>query len=260
MFWNIESQTGLYVFFKRVCDLNNLLPAENYKLPPEAEGLDPTPSEKEGTQPKITAIAKPPARDIGGGSHEEDERDNNSLHARRSNTTRHSSRPSTGSFVTTVIEEREDENSDINEKLKSMQISAPDTVEEESGVEVPVIVDGGLLDGQASAPLPQIHEPRIDIQETDADETTESNSQNQAENSASDVAALEHKQASASKESEDETTGAADGDSDGTSVVYVKDVAAEKTEEQPEVESDSDAKGTSGIADTSADQPAEEKS
>ncbi|KAK6193957.1 hypothetical protein LQW54_011920 [Pestalotiopsis sp. IQ-011] len=259
VFWNIESQTGLYVFFKRVCDLNNLLPAENYKLPPEAEGLDPTPSEKEGTQPKITAIAKPPARDIGGSSHEEDERDNNSLHARRSNTTRHSSRPSTGSFVTTVIEEREDENSDINEKLKSMQISAPETVEEESGVEVPVIVDGGLLDGQASAPLPQIHEPRIDIQETDADETTETDSQNQAENPASDVAALEHEQASASKEPEDETTGVT-GDSDGASVVYVKDVAAEATEEQPKVDSDSDAKGTSGIAETSADPPVEEKS
>lgn len=40
VFWQVETQTGLYVFFKTVCDLYDLLPAENYKLPPEAEGLD----------------------------------------------------------------------------------------------------------------------------------------------------------------------------------------------------------------------------
>jgi len=34
-------QTGLYVLFKTVCDTYDLLPAENYKLPPEAEGLEP---------------------------------------------------------------------------------------------------------------------------------------------------------------------------------------------------------------------------
>ena len=40
VFWQVEAQTGLYVFFKTVCDLYDLLPAENYKLPPEAEGLE----------------------------------------------------------------------------------------------------------------------------------------------------------------------------------------------------------------------------
>ncbi|ERS97695.1 hypothetical protein HMPREF1624_05866 [Sporothrix schenckii ATCC 58251] len=44
VFWSVEGQTGLYVFFKTVCDMYDLLPAENYKLPPEAEGLDVTPS------------------------------------------------------------------------------------------------------------------------------------------------------------------------------------------------------------------------
>ncbi|OAA58079.1 mob1 family protein [Niveomyces insectorum RCEF 264] len=41
VFWSVEGQTGLYVLFKTVCDMYNLLPAENYKLPPEAEGLGP---------------------------------------------------------------------------------------------------------------------------------------------------------------------------------------------------------------------------
>ncbi len=54
VFWSVEGQTGLYVFFKTVCDMYDLLPAENYKLPPEAEGLD-------------TASSLPPATSSGAG-------------------------------------------------------------------------------------------------------------------------------------------------------------------------------------------------
>ncbi|KAI1409436.1 Mob1/phocein [Hypoxylon sp. FL1857] len=141
VFWSVEAQTGLYAFFKTVCDMYDLLPAENYKLPPEAEGLEPAPSEKEEKKPIVTAIAKPPSQ------HEsaEHEDDRHALHARRSNTARHSSRPSTGSAVTTVLEEREDDPQDVTNKLKAMHISAPETVEEESEVEVPVIVEGELM-------------------------------------------------------------------------------------------------------------------
>jgi hypothetical protein len=160
VFWNVEAQTGLYIFFKRVCDLHELLPAENYKLPPEAEGLEPT-AEKEEGQPKITAIAKAPARENGGASHDEDDR--NSLHARRTNTTRHHSRPSTGISVTTVIEEREDEHAaDINEKLKGMHISAPEASEEESEVEVPVMVEGEVLDEKDRQPAEDQEKPSLE--------------------------------------------------------------------------------------------------
>ncbi|ORY63249.1 Mob1/phocein, partial [Pseudomassariella vexata] len=110
VFWSVEAQTGLYVFFKTVCDLYDLLPQENYKLPPEAEGLEPATSEKDDSQPKVTQIAKPPARESEGAGHEED---HHSMMARRSNTARHSSRPSVGSAVTTVIEEREDDSSEM---------------------------------------------------------------------------------------------------------------------------------------------------
>ncbi|KKA29619.1 hypothetical protein TD95_000686 [Thielaviopsis punctulata] len=41
VFWDVEQASGLYVFFKMVCDLYNLLPGDTYKLPPEAEGLEP---------------------------------------------------------------------------------------------------------------------------------------------------------------------------------------------------------------------------
>ncbi|KAI0014347.1 Mob1/phocein [Xylariaceae sp. FL0662B] len=155
VFWSVEAQTGLYVFFKTVCDMYDLLPAENYKLPPEAEGLEPAPSEKEEKKPTVTAIAKPPSQQ---NEAPEAEDDRHSLHARRSNTARHSSRPSTGSAVTTVIEEREDEPSDATNALKGVHISAPEPVAEESEVEVPVIVEGEIVENPTSAQAPEVSE------------------------------------------------------------------------------------------------------
>ncbi|KAI1752589.1 Mob1/phocein [Xylaria castorea] len=143
VFWSVESQTGLYAFFKTVCDLYDLLPAENYKLPPEAEGLEAEVTSKEEKRLTVTSIAKPPSHQNDSLEHDDDR---NGLLARRSNTARHSSRPSTGSAVTTVIEEGEDEHSEVADKLRAMHISASDIAGEESEVEVPVIVEGGIIE------------------------------------------------------------------------------------------------------------------
>ncbi|KAI0202291.1 Mob1/phocein [Astrocystis sublimbata] len=145
VFWGVETLHGLYAFFKSVCDLYDLLPAENYKLPPEAEGLEPDLTSKEDKRLTVTAIAKPPAPH--NDSFEPDE-ERNSLIARRSNTARHSSRPSTGRAVATVLEEGEDEHSEVTDKLRGMRITASD--DEESVLEVPVIVEGGVLDEPTS--------------------------------------------------------------------------------------------------------------
>ncbi|KAI0803992.1 Mob1/phocein [Xylaria sp. FL0064] len=142
VFWSVESRTGLYAFFKTVCDMYDLLPAENYKLPPEAEGLELGASSKEEKRNVATSIAKPPSHHNGDLEHDDDR---NSLHTRRSNTARHSSRPSTGSAVTTVIEEGEDEHAELTDKLKSTHVSAPEAAEEESEIEVPVIVEGSMI-------------------------------------------------------------------------------------------------------------------
>jgi hypothetical protein len=39
VFCSVEGQHGLYVFYKTVCDVYNLIPEDNYTVPPEAEGL-----------------------------------------------------------------------------------------------------------------------------------------------------------------------------------------------------------------------------
>jgi hypothetical protein len=40
-FWNLESRTGLYVFFKTVCDTYDLISTEQSIIPPEAEAGEP---------------------------------------------------------------------------------------------------------------------------------------------------------------------------------------------------------------------------
>ncbi|KAH6895502.1 Mob1/phocein [Thelonectria olida] len=169
VFWSVEGQTGLYVFFKKVCDLYDLLPAENYKLPPEAEGLE-APIEHEAEKPAPT-ILKSQSQQRGPGAEDEN------LHL-RTNTRRHvRSSPSTGSAVTTVIEAEEEEADGVSRKLKNMHISAPSPVEEESEVtEVPVIVEKPVVANSSSEdqkpPTQEKQEEEHDDEDdSDADQT-----------------------------------------------------------------------------------------
>ncbi|KAI1484707.1 Mob1/phocein [Biscogniauxia mediterranea] len=209
VFWSVEAQTGLYAFFKTVCDMYDLLPAENYKLPPEAEGLEPTLSEKDEKQPVVTSIAKPSFQFHEGSEHDDDR---HSLHARRSNTARHSSRPSTGSAVTTVIEEGEDEHSDVTNKLKSMHISAPEPSEEESGVEVPVIVEGEMMGESSSAQSSShqhetpSHEVKDEVQETTSPEPDTQEGRDENSTTVQDVPLLDQEKLEDTQRQEGEAT------------------------------------------------------
>ncbi|KAL2754287.1 hypothetical protein ACRALDRAFT_1056496 [Sodiomyces alcalophilus JCM 7366] len=175
VFWNIENQSGLYVFFKTVCDMYDLLPAENYKLPPEAEGLDTAASAHEGGARDASeakkpiqplSIAKPLHRQqqqhqqqqqqqqplaavggIGDDGHQSLGRNNTRRHIRAS--------PSTGSAVTTVME-TEEEDHDVTSKLQNLHISTPAAAQEEYEVaEVPVIVEQEVVaDASSRDPSP----------------------------------------------------------------------------------------------------------
>ncbi|KAJ6789310.1 hypothetical protein PWT90_01050 [Aphanocladium album] len=148
VFWSVEGQSGLYVFFKTVCDLYDLLPAENYKLPPEAEGLEALEPETEpagNKSPPVPTILKansPPQQNVSGGSSPED-----SLQPHGRTTTRRHIRssPSTGSAVTTVMETDEEEADALTRGLDSMQLGAPSPpnlsqfADEPEIAEVPVV-------------------------------------------------------------------------------------------------------------------------
>ncbi|GIJ98552.1 hypothetical protein Aspvir_000669 [Aspergillus viridinutans] len=47
VFWQVEGNDGLYIFFKTVCDMYKLIPEDNYTVPAEAEGLDANQSMQE---------------------------------------------------------------------------------------------------------------------------------------------------------------------------------------------------------------------
>jgi hypothetical protein len=118
VFWRVEGHTGLYLLFKTVCDNYELLPAENYKLPPEAEGLESVPEVK-----PVPTILKSGSVPIINTEHKADEEDPSFIGAGRTNTRRHiRSSPSTGSAVSTVLEADEDD-SDVTQKLVDMHIA-----------------------------------------------------------------------------------------------------------------------------------------
>ncbi|KAF4126730.1 Mob1/phocein family [Geosmithia morbida] len=152
VFWSVESQSGLYVFFKMVCDLYELLPAENYKLPPEAEGIEEPQQRQQQTQPDAYSsrptptILKPPSQQNDTAGQDE----NDSMHPRsaaNTNTKRHiRSSPSTGSAVTTVIEAEEEETDGVTQRVRELRITAPNEEEEEEEggpevAEVPMMVE-----------------------------------------------------------------------------------------------------------------------
>ncbi|KAG5962860.1 hypothetical protein E4U58_003736 [Claviceps cyperi] len=139
VFWSVESHSGLYILFKTVCDLYDLLPAENYKLPPEAEGLDAAPVSEAVVEVKPTpVIMKPPSeqgQNVSAGGAEDD-----SMHpGGRTNTRRHiRSSPSTGSSVTTVLETDEEEADSLAGKMRDLHISNYE--EPEPAEKKPVVV------------------------------------------------------------------------------------------------------------------------
>ena len=179
VFWSVEGQTGLYVFFKTVCDLFDLLPAENYKLPPEAEGLEAPSQEPEPDRP-VPAILKPQSQQRANGSPEDD-----SSHpgVSRTNTRRHvRNAPSVGSAVDPVAESAEEEPDSIARKVKELKISAPEPVAEEpETADVPMIVEGENISSDSAPEAPpetkseekgeEKGEEKAEAEDADADQT-----------------------------------------------------------------------------------------
>lgn len=59
VFWRVEGKTGLYVFFKAVCDMYGIIESDNYTIPAEAEGQAPPESEHGEPETPSTAVEPP---------------------------------------------------------------------------------------------------------------------------------------------------------------------------------------------------------
>lgn len=105
VFWQVEGHDGLYIFFKTVCDMYNLIPEDNYTVPAEAEGVD---SHQPAEQPdgrRLTILRK----DSGGSPNTSLEAMEPSSISTGATTRRHKNSPSTSSRVTTISESAEDD-------------------------------------------------------------------------------------------------------------------------------------------------------
>lgn len=193
VFWQVESQTGLYVLFKTVCDTHQTLPAENFKLPPEAEGLEQPPEAKH-IVPTIlrsekSSNASPPPDAVTPDMY---------MSLGRTNTKRHiRSSPSTGSAVTTVLETDEaDEDHSTNERLDGIFFAQesllPVMGEAEQELESEAISEPKLvpetqseLESETTSETDQIPEPELKLE--DAEEYSSESNQETAEKTEDDA-------------------------------------------------------------------------
>ncbi|KAL4789213.1 Mob1/phocein [Aspergillus venezuelensis] len=106
VFWQVEGHDGLYMFFKTVCDMYQLIPEDNYTIPPEAEGDDahkPQRVQEQGDPRPLTILRKENESLIPS----LDQLEPASI-STGATTRRHKSSPSLGSRVTTISESVED--------------------------------------------------------------------------------------------------------------------------------------------------------
>ena len=128
VFWTVEGNDGLYIFFKTVCDVYQLIPEDNYTIPPEAEGerddADETPVKT--TAPELMHLLK---KDLSENISPQAESDVNTTVSVGATTRRHKHTPSTGSHVTTIAEgpEEEEPNADNTTILSSKSPEEPPT-------------------------------------------------------------------------------------------------------------------------------------
>jgi hypothetical protein len=243
MFWSVEARSGLYMFFKTVCDHYGLIPADNYTIPSEAEGLEPDTETRSSVPPLI--LKREPS-----GPGPEDS-DNTSiidgltdLNLSTAGTTkRHRHSPSVGATaVSTVVEESEEEEDHPKELLRPVtqlfeltpkEDRAADVEEEEEDEEEEDSDEAEADGAQEPTPAP------ISIAAED-----EAQKQSASEDAKADPApAIEKKQ--------DEDAGNVSSDADDATVAEVETVdikaadaedaenaeeASTKSEDAPEVD------------------------
>jgi hypothetical protein len=135
VFWQVESRDGVYIFFKTVCDVYQLIPEDNYTIPAEAEGSNEEEHWDKKTpvsmptadvgQPKMQILANDKivnAEDKGSQIHSagkqqqhEEEGETTTTVSVGATTRRHKHTPSTGSHVTTIAEGMEEEDAEVAE-------------------------------------------------------------------------------------------------------------------------------------------------
>lgn len=139
MFWEVEGRTGLYTFYKAVCDYYSLVPEDNYTIPAEAEGIEPTADTRSSIPPVILK------REPEGPGAEEDnstiiEGLTDHTLSTAGTTKRHRHSPSVGATAVSTVVEEENEEEEERPSLQPRPItqifeSTPEDDDEEQSTE-----------------------------------------------------------------------------------------------------------------------------
>ncbi|KAL4863724.1 Mob1/phocein [Aspergillus spectabilis] len=156
VFCQVEGNDGLFMFFLTVCDEFDLIPADNYTIPPEAVGDDPD----EASQPQQAQDQSDDRRKT------IMRKDDESLippldeiePAIGATTRRHKSSPSIGSRVTTISESAED-----SEEL--VQLPSPEVKEAEEQPQAEPATDLPIVQSPT-----QSTESQVTVAEVDSDD------------------------------------------------------------------------------------------
>ena len=248
MYWKVELKSGLYVFFKTVCDVYNLIPEDNYTVPPEAEGIEP-PASTGNEHTRAPSILKR-EKDNSGMDHERTT-DETNAHLKApiadgSKTRKHRHTPSVGSeSITTVLEDpEEDEEKEARMEETVILSSEPPEYESLPGVEGvgeaitapgPVVEHLAPTEDAAVADVEEKEAATVDVPAISMEET--------AIPTAGDGATESHSEVAAEKEDVEETA-------------VVKDAVVEsklEAEEASEAVASSAASDTSTTSTTSTD-------
>ena len=176
VFWQVEGQEGLYIFFKTICDVYALIPEENYTIPPEAEGLaakedEPQPSKvllKKAQQSDQDAT---PAKDV----------DTTTLLSTGATTRRHKHTPSVGSTVTTIQEGDEEDN---NTSEPADENGPLDTLASSLAKEAPLAQISKTAEKKEKSPTRAVEKPTTAVgttEENQAPTNVEENDQKDGE-------------------------------------------------------------------------------
>lgn len=128
MFWRVEESTGLYIFFKTVCDEYGMIQPENYTIPPEAEGLPPAAEDDIQERPPPPVILRPESAKAASS-----EPAGNHIVSLGDTTKRHTRVPSNVTMpVSTVIQEEAEEEENTAQSESSLEDTKPVSLPEAS--------------------------------------------------------------------------------------------------------------------------------
>ncbi len=179
VFWAIENQEGLYVFFKTVCDAYSLIPDDNYTVPTEAEGIEIEEEHRGQHGEQDVQLEQQKAFDMNRNSPVTPQAGNpdditSALGAPAATARRHKHTPSTGSFVMSIAEgdEETEETEETGRSEHPLEESLVPNLES-APKEQPTSGEQNLIPAAASDLLQDIH---LDTKELEKPESEQQDS------------------------------------------------------------------------------------